>query len=98
MVWPLTRLSFFMMSAILREKMSEPPPAEEVQIQVMFLLGTKAAVSVEALLPEVAGCSVFLPPQAARDRAMSSARVRAISFFMIFFSFFSNIFPFLLEN
>ena len=83
MVWPLTRFSLVMISLILREKMSEPPPAEDVQIQVTVLVGTN---SPESLLPLELPVELPLePPQAARDRVISSARVSAISFFMVSF-------------
>ena len=69
-----------MMSAIFREKMSEPPPAEEVQVQVMVLVGVKVPSSLT---------SPLLPlPQAARDSVISRARDRAMSFFIVSFLLF----------
>ena len=85
MVWPLTRSSFFMMSAILREKMSEPPPAEEVQVQVTVLVGTNSPSSPPWLLEE-------LLPQAARDSIIMADSASAISFFMLVLLFSQKIF------
>ena len=76
MVWPLTMSSLVMISLIFREKMSEPPPAEEVQVQVMVLVGVKVPSSLTSLLPL---------PQAARDSVISMARDRAMSFFIVSF-------------
>ena len=67
-----------MISLILREKMSEPPPAEEVQVQVTVLLGVK----VSEPPPEVPELPEF-PPQAVRARSIRAARVKAISFFIV---------------
>ena len=78
MVWPFTRPSLVMISLILREKMSEPPPAEEVQVQVTVLLGVK----VSEPPPEVPELPEF-PPQAVRARSIRAARVKAISFFIV---------------
>ena len=75
MVWPLTMSSLDMMSAILREKMSEPPPAEEVQVQVTVLVGVKVPSSLT---------SPLLPlPQAARDSVITRDSASANSFFIL---------------